>query len=64
MLVLTRRPGEKIILLGPNNVSITLTMIDLDHDRGRLGIDAPDSVLIWREELLDRAKPTRGRRVR
>jgi carbon storage regulator len=48
MLVLTRKPGEKIILDG----NITLTVVEVTGKGLRLGIDAPKSVRVLREELM------------
>ena len=47
MLVLARKPGERIRI--GDNVVITLTRIS--GNTARIGIDAPDDVLILREEL-------------
>ncbi|MCX7665138.1 MAG: carbon storage regulator [Gemmataceae bacterium] len=48
MLVLSRKPGEEIII--GNNVRITI--VSVKGDRIRLGIDAPREVSIQRAELL------------
>ena len=48
MLILTRRPGETI-LIGDN---IKVTILDVDRNQVRIGIDAPQEVKIVREELL------------
>src|SRR5689334_18295923 len=48
MLVLSRKLGEKI-LIGDN---ITITVVDIDRGKIRLGIDAPRDVLVYREEVL------------
>lgn len=48
MLVISRRLGEKIFI-GEN---IVLTVVDIDRGKIRLGIEAPRSVSIFREELL------------
>lgn len=48
MLVLTRKVGEKIMI----GSSIVITVIDVEEGRVRLGISAPDYVLILRAELL------------
>lgn len=48
MLILTRRPGEKIII-GEN---IEVTVIAVTGNQVKLGIDAPEDVVIVREELL------------
>lgn len=47
MLVLTRKPGESI-LLGDD---IRLTVVRVDGSKVRIGIDAPRDIDICREEL-------------
>lgn len=47
MLVLTRKLGEGIML--DENVKITL--LEISKDRVRIGIDAPQTVKILREEV-------------
>ena len=47
MLVLSRRESEKIRL----GDSIVVTVVRLGRDRVRLGIDAPEGLLVLREEL-------------
>ena len=48
MLVLTRKPGEKI-LIGDD---IVITVLDARGDSIRIGIDAPRGVKIQRDEVL------------
>lgn len=48
MLVLTRKPGEKIHV-GPE---IVVTVLEVVGNKIRLGIDAPENVRVLREELL------------
>lgn len=48
MLVLTRKPGEKL-QIGP---SITVTIVRIGPNTVRLGIDAPRELNIARTELL------------
>ena len=48
MLVLTRKPGERI-LIGDN---IVVTILDSRGDGVRIGIDAPRGITIQREEVL------------
>jgi carbon storage regulator len=48
MLILTRRPGETI-LIGEN---IKITVLDVDRNQIRIGIDAPKKIDIVREELV------------
>jgi carbon storage regulator len=47
MLVLTRRPGEQIII----GDDIRLTVVSLGPGRVKIGIDAPPNVRIDREEV-------------
>jgi len=49
MLVLTRKPGEKVII----GEAITLTVVAVSGNQVRLGIDAPPPIRILRAELTD-----------
>lgn len=48
MLILSRKLGEKIYI----NDNITITVVDIDHGKIRLGIEAPRDVPILRQELI------------
>jgi carbon storage regulator len=48
MLVLTRKVGERIVI--DNN--ITVEVLEVNGNRVRIGIQAPDGVTILRKELL------------
>jgi len=50
MLVLTRRIGEEIVIQG----DIRVTVVAVKGDKVRLGIEAPDSVRIDRQEVHER----------
>ncbi len=52
MLVLTRRPGESLLI----DKEVVLTILDVDGDRIKIGITAPRSVTILRQELCDQIK--------
>ena len=52
MLILTRRLGETI-LIGDD---IEVTIVAIEPNQVRVGIDAPRDVKILREELLDEDK--------
>lgn len=52
MLVLTRRPGQSI-LIGDN---IEMKIIDIQGDQVRIGINAPRDVSILRKELMDEVR--------
>jgi carbon storage regulator len=47
MLVLTRKIGEKI-LIGEN---VVLTLVKIDRNQIRIGIEAPMDVPVYREEI-------------
>jgi carbon storage regulator len=48
MLVLTRKPGEQVVIGG----GITVTVVRVVGNKVRIGIAAPDPVRILRAELL------------
>ena len=52
MLVLTRKPGEGIII-GDN---IIIKIIEMKSGGIRIGIDAPAETKIYRQEVYDRIK--------
>jgi carbon storage regulator len=52
MLVLTRRPGESIIV-GEN---IVITVIEIKGGQVRIGIDAPREVEVYREEIYEQVR--------
>jgi carbon storage regulator len=47
MLVLTRKEGEQIRI----GNSVTITLVCVNGDRARIGIDAPENIPIDREEI-------------
>jgi carbon storage regulator len=47
MLVLSRKPGEKVVI----GRGITVTVLEILSNRIRLGIEAPDDIRILRGEL-------------
>ena len=51
MLVLSRKLGEKIQI----SENITITVLEIDRGKIRLGIDAPRSVTVLREELANQS---------
>jgi carbon storage regulator len=59
MLVLSRRESERIVVGG----SIVVTVVRVSGDKVRLGIEAPENVVVLRGELephLPGATPTNG----
>ena len=51
MLVLSRKVGESIII-GPDKVVVTI--LEFGHGKVRLGIEAPASIPVHRQEVWDR----------
>ena len=49
MLVMTRQPGEKI-LIGDN---VSLTVVEVKGDSVRIAVDAPRDVKIYRGEIYE-----------
>lgn len=49
MLVLTRRVGETLVIDG----NIRVTVLSVDGERVSIGVDAPRSAPIVRQELFD-----------
>ncbi len=47
MLVLSRKKKEKIVI----SRSIVVTVLDISNGKVRIGIDAPDDVIIHRKEV-------------
>lgn len=50
MLVLTRKEGERIVI---NGQEMTITILQIDGNRCRVGVEAPKGVQILRGELVD-----------
>jgi len=54
MLVLSRRPGESVVI----GDDITISILEIRGDIVRVGIDAPRSVAVHRAELLEQLEVT------
>ncbi len=48
MLVLSRKLNEKIMING----NIVITVVKIDRNQVRIGIEAPGEVPVYREEIL------------
>lgn len=59
MLVLTRRPGETIRI----GTDVTVTVLEVRGDQIRIGIDAPRSVKVHREEVFQEIERTNAEAV-
>jgi len=51
MLVLSRKLNEKIVIDG----GIVITVVKIDRNQVRIGIEAPGHVPVFREEILPHA---------
>lgn len=56
MLVLSRKLGEKIVING----NIVLTVVKIDRNQIRLGVEAPKDVPVYREEIAPMAGSPRS----
>ena len=54
MLVLSRKLNETIVI-GDN---IRVTLLGIDGDKIKLGVEAPKDIKVFREELLEATKST------
>ena len=52
MLILTRRVGETVMI----GDDVTITVLGVKGNQVRLGINAPKSVAVHREEIYERIK--------
>ena len=55
MLILSRKEGENIQI----GDDITITFFETQGQKTRIGIDAPRSIKVYRQEILDRT-PTKS----
>lgn len=59
MLILTRKKDEKIII----NDNITITIVELDNNQVKLGIEAPVQIEVHREEIYRQIEEENRRAV-
>jgi len=55
MLILTRRVGEAVVI----NEEVTVTILGVKGNQVRVGVNAPKSVSVHREEIYERIKNER-----
>lgn len=52
MLIITRRPGERIVL----GDDIVVTVMEISGQTARIGIEAPKEMPVYREEIWEAIK--------
>jgi carbon storage regulator len=52
MLILTRRPGESVRIAD----DVTITVLGIRGNQVRLGVEAPRTIPVHREEIYERIK--------
>ncbi|MDG9784668.1 carbon storage regulator CsrA [Metapseudomonas otitidis] len=62
MLVLTRRPGESIVI--GNNEEIRILVGSIDGNQVKISIEAPKNIAVHREEIAVRIRQEGNRRER
>jgi len=53
MLILTRRPGETLIIALPTGEHIEVTVLGTKGNQVRIGTEAAEDISIVRQELLE-----------
>jgi carbon storage regulator len=56
MLVLSRKKDEQIVLKRENMEDIRITVVRIDHNKVRVGIEAEKDVIVLRSELETRTE--------
>ena len=54
MLVLSRKVGETVIITAPDGTSLVVMLVEVRGDKVRIGIAAPKSYEVNREEVQQR----------
>lgn len=63
MLVLSRKQEEKIVIGPPGPAQIVITVVCVQGDKVRLGIEAPKDLPVHREEVYEAAYPDQALRA-
>ncbi len=56
MLILTRRPGESIIIELPTGQQIQVVVLGVKGNQVRIGTEAPKEIAVHREEIAQRIR--------
>ena len=52
MLVLTRKPQQRIVIGDDPSSQVVVTVLEVRGDHVRIGVEAPRSIQVHREEVL------------
>jgi carbon storage regulator len=58
MLILGRKLGETVMV----GSDVTITILDIQRNHVRIGVNAPKNVAVHREEIYNRIKRAQGSR--
>lgn len=58
MLILTRKPGETIVI---GDATVTITILGVRGNQVRLGVEAPLEISVHREEIYNRIQKEKMR---
>lgn len=56
MLVLSRKPNQRLVIIPPGGPEIAIELIDSTVGWARLGVEAPREVKVLREEIRHRTE--------
>ena len=62
MLVVERKVGEEVVIQTSGGEIITVALVRLAGSRAKIGIEAPESCLVLRQELIERDRWREERR--
>ena len=55
MCISMRRKIGEAFVLGKGKNKIVITLLEMDSEQAKLGIEAPEEISIYRKEIYDRA---------
>ena len=62
MLILTRRIGETLTIGEDDELSL-VTVLGINGNQVKIGVDAPNDIMVHRQEIYDRIKAEEARKA-